>query len=97
MIVGESDLAARFHVRQDWLAMASALLLLACAVGSWRQIGYWHDTQTLFERAIQVTPQNSRAHNILGAYQESLGQTAEARADIFSGPGDFAHVFSGTE
>lgn len=46
--------------------IAGALLVAAFAVLAWRQIGYWHDTIALFERAIAVTKDNDIAHARLG-------------------------------
>ena len=41
---------------------------VACAlcVGSIHQAGYWSDSVTLYEHALAVTPENSRAHTNLG-------------------------------
>jgi tetratricopeptide (TPR) repeat protein len=82
VVWGVGDLAARFRVPGAWLAGASLLLLALCAADTWRQIGYWHDTETLFERAIAVMPLNSRAHNILGVYLINLGRTAEGKQHL---------------
>jgi hypothetical protein len=82
VVWGVADLAARFRVPNLWLANTSLLLLAICAIASWRQIGYWRNTQTLFERAIEVTPLNSRAHNILGAYLAQIGRADEGKRHL---------------
>ena len=33
---------------------------------SWRQVGYWRDSATLFGRALEVTENNYAAYNNLG-------------------------------
>ncbi|MEI8040959.1 MAG: tetratricopeptide repeat protein [Verrucomicrobiota bacterium] len=41
-------------------------VLLACAVMTWKQAGYWHDSERLFRQALAVTPNNWLAHHSLG-------------------------------
>ena len=40
--------------------------LTACALVAWKQVGYWRDTVTLFQRALDVTADNATAHNAMG-------------------------------
>ena len=47
-----------------WRVLAG--VVLALAVCSYVQVGYWRDTVTLFTRALEVTPDNPLAHNNLG-------------------------------
>ena len=59
-------------------AAAAALALLA--LGAWRQTGHWRDSETLFTRALAVTPGNALAHNNLGVFLSTKGRTDEAIA-----------------
>jgi Tfp pilus assembly protein PilF len=48
------------------LAISSALILAALVICTRMQIGYWRDSVTLFEHAIDVTKNNYRIHHALG-------------------------------
>ncbi len=41
--------------------------LLALAARTWREVGYWRDSTTLFSRALEVTRDNWLAHGNLGS------------------------------
>jgi Tfp pilus assembly protein PilF len=45
---------------------------------SFKQTGYWRDTETLFRHAVEVTRNNYLAHNNLGAVLMEKGKTYEA-------------------
>jgi tetratricopeptide (TPR) repeat protein len=60
------------------LAAASVAVLLACAFGAWRQLGYWSDPALLFRRCLDVTTDNGVAHNNYGLELFKRGRTAEA-------------------
>ena len=46
-----------------WLANGAMILgVLVSLVVSWRQIGYWKNSETLFRRAIQVSERNAMMH-----------------------------------
>jgi tetratricopeptide (TPR) repeat protein len=74
---------AKFRPRAGGaVAAVLALATLAGAVAvSWRQIGYWRDSQTLMTRAIQVVPNNYLAHASLGAALDERGLTQQAAAE----------------
>ena len=73
------------EVERNWTAaqrpvMAGlGLLLLACACLSRHQVGFWHDSQTLFQRAVDVTTDNYLAYNNLGYYLSGKGDLARAK------------------
>lgn len=48
----------------QWLL--SCLLIAFCSALSYHQVSYWHDSISLFSRAIEVTENNYIAHNNLG-------------------------------
>jgi hypothetical protein len=61
--------------RQRMLQYCSAaILLLPCIVVSYRQIGYWEVGVSLYQRALEVTEDNSRAHGMLAADYFQLGE-----------------------
>lgn len=60
------------------LALLSGLCLVLATVGSWRQVGYWRDTFTLFGHALEVTENNALAHGSLGKVLHDQGRQEEA-------------------
>src|SRR5438128_897792 len=75
---GATDLAARWPHR-DWLLRGGAgLALVACAVAARAQVGHWQDTVTVWSHALEVTTDNSRAHNNLGVALALEGRSDEA-------------------
>jgi tetratricopeptide (TPR) repeat protein len=84
---GGAALAGASSRRRGMLAAAAAVALLACGALTWRQVGVWSDTETLFRHAIAVTERNARAREILaehlivrGRAEEALGLAREALA-----------------
>ncbi len=76
---GAGDLAGWQPIRRGMLTAAAASVLLACAVLSWKQAGVWHDSRSLWEHALRVTPDNHVARNNLGvALLANGGDLAEA-------------------
>jgi hypothetical protein len=59
--------------------LAGAIVLGWLAMLSWNQIGYWRDTPTVWKHALDVTGDNSHAHEHLAAYYHYQGQRTEAR------------------
>jgi tetratricopeptide (TPR) repeat protein len=59
-------------------AVFAAVVLGVLLTVTWKQIGYWKNSITLFERAIEVTENNYVAHNNLGHRLMELGKTEDA-------------------
>jgi Flp pilus assembly protein TadD len=78
-------------------AGACAAVVAALALASARQIDYWRDTITLFERSLAVSPRNAFAHNNLGVARLAQGRIDDAlahyRAAIDADPSN-AHAHS---
>jgi len=53
-------------------------LLVACIGTSWRQVGYWHDGVSVFERSVAVSPESYFGHNHLGRAYENQGEIDRA-------------------
>ena len=62
---GIADLAGRWHARGVAVALAAALLVVFMAC-TWVQVGYWHDTVTLWTHTIAATRENGPAERLLG-------------------------------
>ena len=63
---GLPELLARYVFRKTVLAIAAAAVLLAMAVSTCMQLGYWQNSITIFERAIEVNPNGRFAQANLG-------------------------------
>jgi tetratricopeptide (TPR) repeat protein len=81
---GTCDLARRADGAAVGRALAAlgVLSVAACAVVSRVQIGYWHDSATLFTHAIAVTDGNFLAHNNLGLTRQRAGDLDGAEAEL---------------
>lgn len=64
--------------RSSTAGFFGVLAVIGCGLISWNQIGYWHDSVTLFERALAVTERNSWAHNNLGLALHHQGNSGDA-------------------
>ncbi len=60
------DLTQNFPWQRTALAIFGGASLASCAVVSYFQLQYWHDSKVLFEHAIAVTSRNAIAHYNLG-------------------------------
>ncbi|HKO01731.1 MAG TPA: hypothetical protein VJ032_08565 [Thermoanaerobaculia bacterium] len=49
----------------------AAIVVIACAAGSFQQTSYWRNSETLYAHTIEVTPPNADAEYALGASQLS--------------------------
>jgi Flp pilus assembly protein TadD len=61
-----------------WLALPVVALLLALAADTRTETRHWRDSASLFERALQVSPDNSMAHFGLGLTLSREGKVDEA-------------------
>jgi len=64
--------------RKIALGIAAAMVLTVMGIGTYRQVGYWKDSFTLFTHAVEVTPNNWLAYNNLGAEYDDLGRYRDA-------------------
>jgi tetratricopeptide (TPR) repeat protein len=75
-------MAAAICSRPQWhspAVVAAAVALCVCAVLTYRQIGYWRDSKTLWERALAVTSDNFVAHLKLADFYLKNNALKEAR------------------
>ena len=72
----------RWSMRMRALLASSVLALLAFLC--WRQVGTWHDTETLCQHALDVTESNYVAHDVLGIALVEQGQVDEGIAELRS-------------
>jgi tetratricopeptide (TPR) repeat protein len=68
------------RLRPALAAPAGVAVLLALSVCTWRQVGHWRDTPTLFTHAVACTDRNFVAHTVLGTQLANRRQTDAAEA-----------------
>lgn len=82
--------AHRFPIR--WLAVPSVACLLLLGTLTYRQVGYWHDTESFWLRTLSLTRNNFVAEDILGDFLTSQGRREDAamhyRAAVVIHPDD---------
>jgi protein O-mannosyl-transferase len=61
-----------------WLTASMSFLLLILITVTWKQIGYWKNSITLFAQNLRFTSDNHIAHNNLGIALDKKGRTEEA-------------------
>jgi len=64
---GLPDLLAKYTFRKPVLAIAATAVLTVISVSTYLQLGYWQNSVTILEHAIEVTPNDRFAHANLGA------------------------------
>ena len=75
---GVPRLLARAPFSRAILGTAASAALLGCALLTWRQIGYWRDSVTLFTHTLDVTSANYVIENNLGGALLRAGRLDEA-------------------
>ncbi len=88
--------AAHVAAERRWqptaLGVAAAFLLTATMAAAWQQTSYWHDSVSLWNRAIDVASPNARAHKnlslVLAGQHEIDESIAHCRAALQIDPGD---------
>ncbi len=94
---GVNELTGNLPNRKIILSAASAVVLVACAAVSWRQIQYWRNTEALFIHATSVMKKNYFAHYNLGNRYLADGKAELAveqyQAAVRSKP-DYANAFN---
>ncbi len=73
-----ASLAARFSMKPKATAAGAAILLLTLTFLTWRQVGHWKNSITLFQHTITVTVNNHIAHYNLGSALEANGRFQDA-------------------
>src|ERR1035438_1599859 len=61
-----TDLIAWKQINQRAIAVAGTVVLLALGIDSYRQIGYWKDSVTLWSHVLSVTENNFAAEDDMG-------------------------------
>ena len=75
---GVSELVAGWRYKKIVLGAIGGVSLLMLMATTWVQAGYWKNSITLFERALEVTSNNYVAYNNLGNALAARGKMFEA-------------------
>ena len=75
---GIPELVAQWRHRKIWLVTLATVLFTVLMATTWKQVGYWENSITLFEHARKVTINNYVSHNNLGVALYDQGRTEEA-------------------
>ena len=70
--------ASERRIAGVWRASAAVLVLFILGCLTYRQLGYWHDDETLWRHALNVTEGNYMAHNNLAIALAKQGRSEEA-------------------
>jgi len=73
-----ADVLAHFQIPRRVIGISALALVSGLGVLTWRQVGYWKNSVTLFSRAIAVTGDNDLAYLNFGAALASEGRLDEA-------------------
>ena len=75
---GVADLAKYGHLPRVVLPLTSAAILAILSVLTYRQVGYWSDSVTLWKHTMRVTPHSWAAELGIGIAYQRQGQPEEA-------------------
>jgi tetratricopeptide (TPR) repeat protein len=75
---GAANLARSWSVPRRMQATGAILVLAAFMACAWRQTSYWHDSETLWKRALACTTGNWVAHYSSALVLDKQGRTDEA-------------------
>lgn len=93
-----AERASQWRIAPAWTATGSAVVLIALAALTHRQIGYWRDIPTVWSRALAVTENNFVAHDNLGLFLAQTGHEEEAaghfRAALAIKPDDLLAILN---
>jgi protein O-mannosyl-transferase len=97
---GVSDWAAKRHISIAWLAGTSTMVLLALAMVTHRQIGYWADNLTLWQHGVATVPNHWVADVNVGLQLVQRGKLSEAmpyfyRASAMAPDEGFSNMYIG--
>jgi protein O-mannosyl-transferase len=70
--------SAAYRRRSAWCAVAAAVVIICFGCLTYRQLGYWHNDETLWRYTLSATEGNYMAHNNLALALVDQGRSDEA-------------------
>ena len=83
LVWGLDDFVGSWKFKRPALASAGALALAGCVAITAFQLQFWRDGVSLFQRAVQLAPDNALAQNFLGKAFEEQDRSGEALDSYF--------------
>jgi protein O-mannosyl-transferase len=80
-----NDVASRRRINGAWLAAPAVIVLVLFGAATHRQLGYWHDNETLWRYTLSVTDRNYVAHDNLALALRKEGRSDEAVKEFRTG------------
>jgi len=80
-----AEVASRRAMATVWLAASAVAVLIVLGSLTYRQLGYWHDSETLWRYTLSVTEGNYTAHSNLALALAKQGRPEEAIAHFRAG------------
>jgi len=78
LVWSAATLSARYEDSGRWLGIVALIALSAFGSATYRQIGHWHDGETLWKYTLSVTRDNYMAHDNLAMVFAEQGRADEA-------------------
>jgi len=75
---GVPELVAQWRYRKIWLTTLATVFITILMGMTWKQVGYWKNSITLFEHTLKITSNNYLPHNNLGVALQDEGRIDEA-------------------
>ncbi len=82
---GIREAASRHEVRGAWLRASAVVVFFLLGGLTYRQLGYWHDNETLWRYTLSVTERNYVAHNNLALALRDQRRADEAIIEFHAG------------
>jgi tetratricopeptide (TPR) repeat protein len=79
VVWGLGEQLQRWPSTRPVVATCTLVMLLICTCLCAYQVQFWHDSEALFTRAVQVTSNNYLAYNNLGFYQSGKAKREQAK------------------
>lgn len=80
LVWGMDMLALSNALVKKALPIVSVTILILCCGLTWKQVGYWRDTEALAMRSQEVCGDSATVENLLGLYFDETGKADEAFA-----------------
>ncbi len=93
VVWGMAEIARERKISTVWLAAPAVLILATLGVLSRRQLGYWHDSESLWRHTLSVTERNYMAHGGLARALAREGRTEDAIAEFDAAENLHAYSF----
>jgi tetratricopeptide (TPR) repeat protein len=85
MAWGVPDLLKKWKYRKEILLTLSALIILCLSIITWKQVGYWQNSITLYDHTLKVTDYNWLIYNnrcvayyVLDNYSQAIDDCSKA-------------------